>query len=123
MLESPTFWEEHNSLVSEPVDLDGREMEDNRISKLESDMATFKTDIQSQLQQILAAVNNQMEHFAVTQNLRDTEGSFGSFNHGKRRVNGETSTGGYLPRLVKLEFPRYNGEEPNQLGLQSRPVF
>lgn len=52
-----------------------------------------------------------MEHFAVTQNLRDTEGSFGSFNHGNRRANGEASTGGYLPRLVKLEFPRYNGEE------------
>lgn len=106
-MNSQTFWEEHNNLVSEPVDSDGPEMENERISRLENEVASLKSDMQAQMQQILAAVNT----LAMGKNQREGESSHSNYMSGGGRPNGEGSSGSYLPRLVKLEFPRYNGED------------
>ncbi|CAL5377841.1 unnamed protein product [Camellia sinensis] len=105
----------HNSLVSEPG------MEEQRLRKLEIDvnsLATGQERMMKEMQEMLAAMNTKLDHIMTNQVRDPGEGSHNQNisvegrtlgSGGTNREVRSNSAPQYLPKTVKLDFPRFNG--------------
>ncbi|XP_042487967.1 uncharacterized protein LOC122068169 [Macadamia integrifolia] len=94
-------------------------MADQRLDRLETEMETLAAaqdrkfqELMESMQQMFAAVNTKLDNVATIREV----GESSHYNHprkGGRTHNGapNSSGGAGAPKVVKLDFPKYNGEE------------
>ncbi|XP_034198084.1 uncharacterized protein LOC117613593 [Prunus dulcis] len=102
-------------------------MEEQRVERLETEvgsLATGQERILKEMQEMFAAMNARLDQIS-----RTGDGSSSAFNGGGGRTFGSGSTtpnsgNSYLPKMVKLDFPHFNGlEDPTSWICRAEQFF
>ncbi|KAL4201233.1 hypothetical protein AMTRI_Chr02g257670 [Amborella trichopoda] len=99
-------------------------MVDQNLDRLESELGSLKADqersfkeVMESMQQMLVAINTRLDQWKNSRNNDESSNSQLPPMYTRQTLTGSLqngsmgSIGTYLPRMVKLDFPKFNGEE------------
>ncbi|CAL5416547.1 unnamed protein product [Camellia sinensis] len=111
-------------------------MEEQRLRQLETDvnsLATGQERMMTEMQEMFEAMNTRLDHITTNQvrdlgesshNLNQSVGGRTLGSGGTNRKVRSNSAPQYLPKTVKLDFPRFNGiEEPMSWVCRAEQFF